>query len=108
MAAWKRAVLVALAVLVGILSAAAQTEHRPGSRPVSLELWGSSITVQEFLSFADSPGCLADEGDLRDRYTGLPPGRWNTTFNGAQGHQRGTQGCAASFSLHLRPLYEQH
>jgi len=53
MAAWKKAVLVALAALVGILSAVAQTEHRPGSRPVSLELWGSSITVQGFLSLAN-------------------------------------------------------
>ena len=44
---------MALAALVGILSAVAQTEHRPGSRPVSVELWGSSITVQEFLSLAD-------------------------------------------------------
>jgi len=51
MAIWKRALVVVATVLV--LSQVSLAQTKPGVRAVSLELRGSTITVQEFLSLAD-------------------------------------------------------
>lgn len=71
MAKWMQALAVALAAWLGICSAVAQTVQdwsgsTPG-RPVSLKLWGSDVTVREFLSLA-----------YPDMLLRIPRDAWNT------------------------------